>query len=187
MFVEFKPFPKIPRLSREIIITEKIDGTNAGIFIDTDGTMLAASRTRWITPDNDNFGFAAWVHQNKEELLKLGHGMHWGEWWGRGIQRGYGKEDRSFSLFNTSRWIERGDLGDEKQEPCPDCCLVVPTLYRGVFSEQAIMDRLAYLSSYGSVAKPGFMQPEGVTIYHTAAGIYFKKLLENDELPKGNK
>ena len=34
---EFQPFPKIPRLSREIVITEKIDGTNAQILITDDG------------------------------------------------------------------------------------------------------------------------------------------------------
>lgn len=33
MTPEFKPFPKMPRLSRECIITEKIDGTNASILI----------------------------------------------------------------------------------------------------------------------------------------------------------
>jgi hypothetical protein len=40
------------RLSREVIITEKIDGTNASIYIDDDGTFLTGSRTQWI-----NVGF----------------------------------------------------------------------------------------------------------------------------------
>jgi len=31
--MEFKEFKKIPRLSREIIISEKIDGSNGQIFI----------------------------------------------------------------------------------------------------------------------------------------------------------
>ena len=31
--IKFEEFPKMPRLTREMIITEKIDGTNASIFI----------------------------------------------------------------------------------------------------------------------------------------------------------
>ena len=52
MNIPFVEFPKMPRLSREIIITEKIDGTNASVTITEDGQFLTGSRTRWITPDN---------------------------------------------------------------------------------------------------------------------------------------
>jgi len=56
---EFRSWGKIPRLSKECtIITEKIDGTNAQIFMPEDGQLLIGSRSRWITPDQDNFGFA---------------------------------------------------------------------------------------------------------------------------------
>lgn len=89
--MEFVEFPKMPRLSRECVITEKIDGTNAQIFIADDcETMLIGSRTRWITPENDNAGFARWCMEHKEDLLRLGPGRHFGEWWGQGIQRNYG-------------------------------------------------------------------------------------------------
>ena len=37
--LEFLEFPKMARLSREIIITEKIDGTNAQILITEDGDL----------------------------------------------------------------------------------------------------------------------------------------------------
>lgn len=43
---------------------------------------------------------------------------------------------------------------------------------------------LADLAAYGSVASPGFMNPEGVVIYHAAANTYFKKTIKNDETPK---
>jgi hypothetical protein len=57
--VNFQPWPKIPRLHRSIVITEKIDGTNACVVISPDGTEIAAqSRTRVITPEQDNAGFA---------------------------------------------------------------------------------------------------------------------------------
>jgi hypothetical protein len=95
---EFREFPKMARLSREIIITEKIDGTNAQIFIGEDGEFLCGSRTRWITPENDNYGFAKWAYERKDDLIRdLGPGRHFGEWWGQGIQRGYGLKEKRFS------------------------------------------------------------------------------------------
>src|SRR6478609_4562760 len=115
---EFQEFPKMPRLSREVIITEKIDGTNAQVLITPEGEIHAGSRTRWITPESDNFGFAAWVRDNREQLLQLGPGRHFGEWWGSGIQRRYGLTEKRFSLFNVKRW------GESR----PACCHVVPVL-----------------------------------------------------------
>ena len=57
----FLEFPKMARYSREVIVTEKIDGTNAQILITEDGLFFTGSRTRWITPENDNFGFSRWL------------------------------------------------------------------------------------------------------------------------------
>lgn len=174
--MEFESFGKVPRLSREIIITEKIDGTNAQIAIDEDGNMQVGSRNRWITPESDNFGFAAWARDNKEELLGLGVGRHYGEWWGRGIQRGYGLNEKRFSLFNTERWTDSPDL--------PECCHVVPVLYRGIFDTGEVDSVLFWLSIDGSSAAPGFDKPEGIMIYHTAGRMMFKKTLDNDAKPK---
>ena len=173
--MDFQGFPKMARLSRECIITEKIDGTNAQVCITPDGGFFVGSRTRWITPEDDNFGFARWAYEHKDELMALGVGQHFGEWWGQGIQRGYGLTERRFSLFNVTRW------GDSR----PECCDVVPTMYRGVFSEKAINAALYVLKGHGSAAARGFMKPEGIIIYHTAAGIGFKKTIEKDEQPKG--
>lgn len=50
---QFEAFPKIPRLSRYCVITEKIDGTNAQIYIGDNGEFAAGSRTRWITPEQE--------------------------------------------------------------------------------------------------------------------------------------
>jgi len=75
---EFADFPKMARYSREVIVTEKIDGTNAQICITEDGQFLTGSRTRWITPENDNFGFAKWANENRDELMRLGVGRHFG-------------------------------------------------------------------------------------------------------------
>jgi hypothetical protein len=192
---EFQEFPKMARWSRDIVITEKIDGTNAAVLI-VDGLedvrapgaiakvrnldVFAQSRTRFITPEDDNYGFARWVVEHAEELCDrstgLGEGRHFGEWWGSGCQRGYDlpKGEKRFSLFNTSRW----------DEGRPACCHVVPTLYTGPMSEEAITGALNALYLYGSRAAPGFMDPEGVVIFHTAANFGFKKTLKKDESPK---
>ena len=173
--MEFQGFPKMARLMREVIISEKIDGTNAQVFIGDDGTVMAGSRTRWITPSDDNFGFAAWVEQHRSELLTLGPGRHFGEWWGAGIQRRYGLTEKRFSLFNVQRWAA---------QELPPCCGLVPVLYRGPFDTAAVDACIERLRQTGSVASPGFLRPEGVIVFHTAGNVCFKKTLENDESPK---
>jgi hypothetical protein len=194
MTPEFKEFKKIPRLSRDIIITEKIDGTNGLIFIDEANNIFAGSRNRWLDEHTDNHNFWHWVMENKEELLKLGKGYHYGEWWGKGINRGYGLEEKRFSLFNTGKWVKKlkynGELTihiiGEKQEYCPECCYVVPILYEGMFWTPMIEGQLDILKRKGSVASPNFMKPEGIIIYHKAGNLYFKKTIENDEKGKTN-
>ena len=183
---EFTPFRKIARLNRDIVITEKIDGTNAAIIIGdylspaTSHAPVAQSRNRIITPEQDNAGFARWVHENATDLEKaLGPGVHFGEWWGSGIQRGYGLDHKRFSLFNTARWADAlpwlpvGLLSS------------VPVLYEGPFSEAAIKYTLWQLAVGGSKAAPGYDKPEGIVVWHTAARTMFKVTLEKDEAPKG--
>ena len=79
---EFVPFPKIPRLYKECVITEKIDGTNGVIYINDENEMFVGSRNRWLSAESDNFGFHRWAMENKDQLMKLGYGRHHGEWWG---------------------------------------------------------------------------------------------------------
>jgi len=172
----FEEFKKIPRLSRQIIVTEKIDGTNASICITEDGQFLIGSKTKWITPEDDNHGFAKWCIKHKEELLKLGVGIHHGEWWGNGIQRGYGLKDKRFSLFNRSKWAD--------ENVRPKCCDITPVLYEGVFDTTKIDECLGCLKRNGSMAVPGFKHPEGVVIFHVAGNLFFKKTIEHDNEPK---
>jgi hypothetical protein len=210
--IEFREWPKIARLNRDIVITEKIDGTNAAVIIEeTDGLAVdrnetafvevdgvyyhvgAQSRKRLITPEDDNFGFARWVHDNTEALAStLGFGHHFGEWWGSGIQRGYGlqKGEKRFSLFNTKRWSKPDEVGDRSYSARYDNTLgvkglfVVPVLYEGPFSQALIDYNLNFLRDNGSSAQLGFMRPEGIVVYHTAANQMFKVTLEGDEAPK---
>lgn len=202
--MEFQEFPKMARLTRECIITEKIDGTNAQIHIvrpdipedvynfapdataanrDLGLVMYVGSRTRYITPTSDNFGFARWVSEHASELWALGEGRHYGEWWGQGVQRGYGLTEKRFSLFNTTRWADDRDR-EKYPGDRPTCCHVVPVLYQGLFGPKHDENYIAKLRAEGSMAAPGFMKPEGIVIYHVAAGVAFKKTLEKDDQPK---
>jgi RNA ligase len=207
----FTAFPKISRLFRPVIITEKIDGTNAavvvsevahhyvdkevvgpGIVINTNGHKMdgwqpvyvyAQSRKRVISPENDNFGFATWVRDHARELaVGLGPGVHFGEWWGAGIQRKYGLDEKRFSLFNVEQWNgEYNDNGTRR----PDCCHVVPVLAElEEFDTDAIRSALLVLSTFGSVAAPEFMDPEGIVTYHKHSNSFFKTTIKDDEKGK---
>ena len=180
---EFAPFPKIPRLYRDVVVTEKLDGTNASIYFDESGpdSLLVGSRTRWITPENDNYGFAAWAGPRRESLFALlGHGHHFGEWYGVGINRGYDLHERRLALFNTRRWagvrceIAAKGLVDLPNVEC------APILYEGAFDQYLIAEVLTKLHVGGSVAVPGYPNPEGIVVYHKAASQLFKFTLDGD-------
>jgi hypothetical protein len=217
--IQFQAWPKIARLNRDMIITEKIDGTNGAIGIkwyefERDGKLVdpkevpqtdvvwwvdnpevpvgayavwVQSRTRLITPKQDNHGFAAWVRKNAEALVcHLGEGLHFGEWWGSGIQRGYGLQngEKRFSLFNTPRY---GDPAKIDISPLKSIGVdIVPVLYQGLFNQDVINFTLKELSIRGSSAAPGFRDPEGIVVYHVAAGVPFKVTIKGDEKPKGS-
>lgn len=195
----FEKFGSIPRLHKEVVITEKIDGTNAQVHIvlyddplwdddeyadvghqshyviarnyDRELYMFAGSRQRYITEDEDNFGFARWCIDNADELFKFGPGRHYGEWWGQGIQRTYGLEERRFSMFNP-KWADQG----------PDCVSTVPILETcDNFDSEITECVMEELKIEGSQAAPGFMNPEGIVVYHTAANKMFKQTFDFDE------
>jgi hypothetical protein len=154
--------------------------------------IRAGSRNRWLTPGDDNFGFAAWVRDNAHELAQLGEGNHYGEWFGKGIQRGYGLDEKRFALFNTGRWYDPKAPGYQPfsapaaASPCPPCTTVVPILkiHDGKLLTYAISEAVHQLRTHGSWMVPGYDRPEGVVAYHTAASQLFKVLLENDDVPK---
>ena len=186
--MDFVGFPKIPRLSREIIISEKIDGTNAQIYITDDRApitlksgrvvpFLCGSKSRYVFPENDNHGFAKWAYDNVDAILELlGPGRHFGEWWGQGIQRGYGLKEKRLSLFNVTRWAN---------QPLPPSVSIVPILMSyPTFNTFIIDSTLGNLVSMGSQAAPGYMNPEGIVVYHTQGNVLFKKTIANDEVPK---
>ncbi|MFC4114142.1 RNA ligase family protein [Nonomuraea zeae] len=187
--IAFERWPKTPRLfdSKGVVITEKIDGTNACVIITEDGQIGAQSRNRLLPmgprgmddvswQKEDNAGFAAWVRENRDGLVdELGPGRHFGEWWGWKIGRGYGlsEGDRRFWLFNTDKW---GHLA-EPPSGVPGLG-VMPVLYNGPYALLAVEVALLDLALYGSKAAPGWDRPEGVCLYHRSASRIFKALID---------
>jgi hypothetical protein len=205
--IEFKAWPKIPRLKKDMVVTEKIDGTNAAVIVQKlehgasydadmvakvelgDGSYLvgAQSRNKLIRPGEDNAGFAAWAFANAAILAAmLGPGHHYGEWWGSGVQRRYGMDHKVFSLFNVNRYpaIIEGWKPSLEWAGIDHQVRTVPHLYSGPFDVAMIEAILADLREGGSEAAPGFMNPEGVVVYHAGAGTTFKAFVE-DTGPKG--
>lgn len=175
MSVEFKPWPKIPRLFKgfNCVITEKMDGSN-GYIIVKDGELVGVqSRKRLITPDKDNFGFAAWVHNNKEVLVEgLGDGYHYGEWVGPGIQKNpHELEEKQFYLFNVHRWRE-------DRAGIPPLCKVVDILYWGQYTQSDFV--LATRKLIEKAEEQGY-KPEGVIIYFEGFRQSMKYTFENPE------
>jgi hypothetical protein len=173
--MEFVPFPKIKRITgdgMDVTVTEKLDGTN-GLIMIRDGQMLVGSRTREIFPNGtvegnkhtDNYGFAQWARENEAELLTLGNGNHYGEWYGAGIQRRYGLDEKRFALFNTFR----------PADTLPSIVGQVPVLYQGTYEGMShIMELWQDLADNGSRAVPGFMNPEGLMIFFHGVKTYLK-------------
>jgi hypothetical protein len=205
--IQFEAWQKIGRYRRNSVVSEKIDGMNAAVGVveierSPNGALpfgwdrqpatlivtgngaetrtflvYAQSRTRIITPEADNFGFARWAYENAETLAAdLGPGLHFGEWWGHGIQRGYGQTAKRLSLFNTSRWA-----GNEFVTPNLG---VVPVIGHGALCDELVEGSIGLLRKHGSVAAPGFMNPEGIVIFHLATHHCYKVTIAGDDSPK---
>ncbi len=174
--MEFKAFNKIKQLKDlNMLITQKIHGSNAQIVVycNNEGVtqVQAGSRNRWIYPHDDNFGFARFVEDNKQEIIeKLGMGIHYGEWAGPGINSGEGLKEKTLILFDTERYDPTS---------LPNRIVLVPVLYQGMVNIGSIKTFMDELKENGSRLVPGFMRPEGVVV--TVAGQRFKKVFQAEE------
>jgi hypothetical protein len=194
--MKFPAYPKTPRFNMGCIVTEKIDGTNALISIQPapegvtpleghigifqvngiEYNIGAGSRKRWLTHDQDNFGFGRWVRENARELIELlGEGLHYGEWWGKGIQRGYAQNGKRFSLFDgPGRYPWAINEAEERQAVDVDDVKVsvVPLIYQG--SLELVLEHLNdaedYFMPHGSHAQKGYMKTEGLIVSLRGSG-----------------
>jgi hypothetical protein len=141
-------------------------------------------------------GVATWVKEHRELLIEtLGPGLHFGEWYGQGIQRGYGLTEKRFALFNTARWNDGEGalaLANARLNGCAIYC--VPVLFTGQWSigiaDQDLFSPMWYLHTLecvGSSAVPGFMYPEGIVVFHRASNTLLKATIKDDEKPKNSR
>lgn len=98
----------------DFIGTAKLHGTNAGIRRSPSGKITAQSKTRLISPTDDNYGFAKFIEAIPPEVLHLelfdkvaimGDDITiYGEWIGKGIQgaTGVGKLEKQWVIFGAS-------------------------------------------------------------------------------------
>lgn len=199
---EFKGWGSTTRENKNKTITEKLDGTNACVVI-WDGVVSAQSRKRIITPDDDNYGFAKWVHENAGVLMDtLGYGYHYGEWYGEGIQKNpLGIEGKRFALFHATKYTEANGYELSKV----DGLETVPLLHHGQCNIYTIPEIVQDLETYGTKVEgtkrekvftgiPGLddleyvyekaPKAEGIIIWNNETRTRTKLLLENDAFHK---
>lgn len=180
--LEFKSFPKIPRLANlDVRITQKLNGTNGLIAIDLSSPLepeiKPGSRNRWIESDkDDNFGFRRWVLDNQNDLINfLGEGYHYGEWCGPGIQNGEGLKERGFYLFSPKK---RYFNDKRKVEFTPPNVHFVPELYNGKW-DVTQYSWLRKLQMSGSRLVPGF--PAEGLILEVNGKLTIKVIINEDD------
>lgn len=184
-FGEFVKWPSTPRWHKGLTITEKIDGTNACVVVDmAKREVKAQSRKRMITPDDDNAGFARWVYDNAGALMDvLGHGYHYGEWFGPGIQKNpLGVEQKRFALFHALKYTPENGYDLEQV----DNLETVPVLFHGQADIYTISRTVWDLKTNGSqvTGAKGETNPEGIIVFHKETQQKYKILLEDDAFHK---
>ena len=212
--VEFEAWPKTPRLNRDIVITEKIDGTNSAIQIiklTEENSFEVDEDLRQFTNDTDNAKVTAFYFVDGEQYAVIAQSRN------RIITPGKGTDNAGFAGWvrvngpslvadlgegiHYGEWwgqsIQHGYGMDRKVFSLfnthhwgaanfkTENLRVVPVLYAGPFSQNEINKVLEDLNKFGSYARAFHPKPEGIIIYHTAAKQVFKVLCENDEIPKG--
>lgn len=153
--------------------------------------VSAQSRSRVLSPHEDNFGFATWVRENATLLVRaLGEGYHFGEWAGPGIQKNpLDLARKTFFLFNTGRWRDR----DNPEERAPSILEhfpeidVVPILAQGAMQDlsahiHSVLQDLRMNGSFVTPTDPD--KSEGVVVFLPGSNVMFKILAHGDDQPK---
>lgn len=174
---EFKSFDSVLHIGKLWMrITQKIHGSNAQIYIYPDEItgekmIKAGSRNRWLTPEDDNYGFAKFVYENKDAFLNLGFGRHYGEWAGPGINSGEGLSEKTLFLFSEPDRYHKHEL--------PIHTTFVPEIYKGPADLSKIDECMSRLLERGSYVVAGFDKPEGVVI--EIAEKKYKRVFEQED------
>lgn len=125
--------PSLPKPTLKFKGTVKLHGTNAGVSFNKESGMWAQSRENIITPEHDNAGFAFFAHSHETEFLRLFLEVAtkedidinkntisiYGEWVGKGIQKGVGISniEKSFFIFGVKITPHTGTEEELKANP----------------------------------------------------------------------
>jgi len=179
---EYPKYPSIERFENIYsIISEKVDGTNGLIEIEYDDGLLAVrfgSRNRWLTLSSDNAGFMNFFAMFAKKIAIVPDILRakavneldnrnkvcsnpiriYGEWYGKGIQRGYGLDTKYFMPFHTI-------LAEALIEANVPNIMPPHIMYTGKFDKQIADDMMNLLRTHGSGVTPGYFNPEGIVVY----------------------
>ena len=125
--------PSLPKPTLKFKGTVKLHGTNAGVSYNEESGMWAQSRENIITPEHDNAGFAFFAHSHETEFLRMFFDVAtkenidvdkntisiYGEWVGKGIQKGVGISniEKSFFIFGVKITPHTGTEEELKANP----------------------------------------------------------------------
>jgi len=108
----------------------KLHGTNAAVRVNSDGLVVAQSRSRDLTLTDDNAGFAQWVNITKSAWAETNKDsihdeiIFFGEWAGKGIQ----KVDAVTQLNDKYFFIFAIQYGDQYMTTPADIEELIPDL-----------------------------------------------------------
>lgn len=207
---EFEAWPKTPRYYRDIVVTEKIDGTNGAVCIERfpygefSGTSTPPEATLVKGTELDEFGnpvdeYLVVAQSRKRIATPDKDNAGFARWvWdnaallvddlgpGRHFGEWWGQGiqrnyGQSGKYFSLFNTSKWWGVNFSTLQLC-----VVPVLYQGPHHQDSIEDCLTDLANEGSyVAAPDWTgKAEGVCIFHTASNKVYKVMLENDETPK---
>ncbi|QFG25474.1 RNA ligase family protein [Actinomadura sp. WMMB 499] len=207
--VVFQRWPKTPRLNQDMIVTEKIDGTNGAVIIRKapEGSPFTGSVEHLAGHKDGEVWFVG--AQSRNRLLPMGpRGMDDVSWrkednagfaqwvkqnaWALALTLGEGhhygewygqKIGRKYGL--TERRFALFNVGrygplDLSTVPGLE---TVPVLYQGPFDSHDAMAIYDELMETGSRAVPGWDNPEGVIVYHCGSKQVYK-VTDNGDVPK---
>ncbi|MEU9871136.1 RNA ligase family protein [Actinomadura sp. NPDC048021] len=205
--LEFQRWPKTPRLNQDMIITEKIDGTNGAVVVRKapEGSPYTGSVEHYVGCfDGEAYFVGA---QSRNRLLPMGpRGMDDVSWrkqdnagfaqWvrensealaltlGEGYHYGewYGaKIGRKYGLDHRRfALFNVGRYGPLDLEAVPGL-ETVPVLYQGQFSTEDALEIYEELMVTGSRAVPGWDKPEGIIVYHCGSKQVYKVTDQGDK------
>lgn len=119
----------------QIVVTEKIDCSNASFTLDEQGDLQVFSRNVLLDDSNSLNGFYQWVHENIETKHLMANHVYFGEWLGNPHKVQYAGHEKQFFLFdvysnNVELYLPFTLVEDEARILKIN---LVPVFYRGEF------------------------------------------------------